>query len=523
MNIVEILQKQAQERPDAPAIIDMHHGRERVTTFAGLENASAGGAAMLRGLGLANGDTALVFQPMSAELYIALMALFRLGITAMFVDPSAGREHIERCCGISPPQVLIASPKAHLLRLISPALRHIPHHICFSRFMPGCKSWSSSGRLEPYLPITPSAKESPALITFTSGSTGKPKGVVRSHGFLLEQHRVLERAIHLTPGTTDLTTLPVFVLANLASGVTSLLPDADLRCPGAIKAAAVLRQIDRHHPVSVVASPALLERICESCEESGRTVSGFRHLFTGGAPVFPDHLDRFAATFPAADVVAVYGSTEAEPIAHISGKELTADDMAAMSGGAGLLAGFPLDEITVRVILPRWGTPLGVLDDSGFSAICLPAGKGGEIVVCGGHVLKGYLNGVGDEETKFRVNDEIWHRTGDSGYFDSIGRLWLLGRSAAVINDVRGVLYPFAVECAARQLHGIVRAALVSRQEERILFVQPEKGLNIDTDALCNALKWAQLDRVLELDAIPLDRRHNAKVDYVALAKITGL
>lgn len=520
MNIAKVLQRQAQKRPAAPAIIDMHRGRERVTTFAGLESASARGAALLLETGLVSGDTVLVFQPMSAELYIALMALFRVGMTAMFLDPSAGREHIERCCAIRPPTALIASPAAHLLRLVSPALRRIPRHICFTRFIPGSIPWNRSERLEPHLPITPCEADRPALITFTSGSTGLPKAAVRSHGFLLEQHRVLERAIHLAPGAIDLTTLPVFVLANLASGVTSLIPDADLRRPGIIKAAPVLRQIERHRPVSVVASPAFLERICDTSELSGRTVSGFQYIFTGGAPVFSDHLDRFAATFPGAEVVAVYGSTEAEPIAHITRKELTAADMTAMSTGAGLPAGIPVDEISVQVISPRWGTPLGRLDDSGFSAMCLPRGKAGEIVVSGGHVLKGYLNGVGDEETKFRVNDEIWHRTGDSGYFEHTGRLWLLGRSAAVINDDRGELYPFAVECAARQFPGIVRTALVNRQEKRILFIQPVKGSHIDTIAVRNALVWAQLDDVRELDEIPLDRRHNAKVDYVRLAKI---
>jgi acyl-CoA synthetase (AMP-forming)/AMP-acid ligase II len=252
----------------------------------------------------------------------------------------------------------------------------------------------------------------------------------------------------------------------------------------------------------------------------GNTVSGFRYVFTGGAPVFPNHLDRFAATFPDAEIVAVYGSTEAEPIAHIARKELTADDIAAMFAGAGLLVGMPVAEISVRVISPQWGMPLGTLDENGFSAICLAAGKTGEIVVNGGHVLKGYLNGVGDEETKFRVDNQIWHRTGDSGYLEDTGRLWLLGRTSAVINDERGELYPFAVECAVRQLPAVAHAALVGRQNKRIMFVQPRKGFSIDTDAVRHTLAWAWLDEVRVLEEIPLDRRHNAKVDYCRLAKI---
>ena len=53
-------------------------------------------------------------------------------------------------------------------------------------------------------------------------------------------------------------------------------------------------------------------------------------------------------------------------------------------------------------------------------------GEPGEIVVAGGHVLPGYLNGEGDVETKFEVDGARWHRTGDLGYLDGAGRLWLL-------------------------------------------------------------------------------------------------
>jgi acyl-CoA synthetase (AMP-forming)/AMP-acid ligase II len=517
MNIVGILHEQAQARPNAAAIIDVRGGRERVTTFAALEKAAAQGAALLEAYGLQRGETVLVFLPMSAELYIALLALMRLGLTAMFLDPSAGRDHIERCCAICPPAALIATPRAHLLRLVSPPLRRIRRHFAFAAFLPGTVPWGHAARLQPRLEIAASPAEFPALITFTSGSTGQPKATVRSHGFLLEQHRVLERAIHLTPGAVDLTTLPVFVLANLASGVTSLLPDADLRRPGNIAAAPVLRQIRRHRPASVVASPAFLERLCAADPDAAETLPGFRYVFTGGAPVFPDHLDRFAAAFPGAEIVAVYGSTEAEPIAHIARNELSEDDMAAMSAGAGLLAGAPIAEIRTAVIAAAWGTPLPAMSAAEFHQRCLPSAEPGEIVVSGEHVLQGYLHGRGDAETKFRVDGTIWHRTGDCGYFDVRGRLWLLGRASAVIHDARGQLYPFAVECAARTCAGVERAALLGRNGQRILFVQTCAGQRVDTDGLRRSLHWAQLDEVRLLRKIPLDKRHNAKVDYTRL------
>ena len=157
----------------------------------------------------------------------------------------------------------------------------------------------------------------PAIVTFTSGSTGVPKVAVRTHGFLLAQHRALEETLTLEPGNVDLATLPIVLLANLASGVTSIIPDADLRAPGTIRPEPVIDQIQLLRPGRVIATPALLERLVTRLEDAGGTLKGVRQIFTGGAPVFPSLLDRVANVAPSASILAVYGSTEAEPIASL--------------------------------------------------------------------------------------------------------------------------------------------------------------------------------------------------------------
>src|SRR5207302_1048715 len=115
MNIAGILTEQAAIRPEAAAIIDGRGGRSRITSFRQMERASGSAAALLSGAGLRAGDHVLVLQPMSAELYIALIAIFRLGLVAMFFDPSAGRDHITACCEMTPPRAFIGSAKAQLL------------------------------------------------------------------------------------------------------------------------------------------------------------------------------------------------------------------------------------------------------------------------------------------------------------------------------------------------------------------------------------------------------------------------
>ncbi|MGE0128394.1 MAG: AMP-binding protein [Blastocatellales bacterium] len=527
MNIIKILRQHAIERPDAPAIIDSRRGRDRVITFAELERASAQTAALLRNEGLRAGDAALVFHPMSAELYITLLAIFRLGLTAMFLDPSAGREHIERCCAMAEPQALIAAAFAHALRLISPAVRRIPRKFVIGPALPGAVSihqaWRAK-RLPPATEIVSCAPDHAALLTFTSGSTGEPKAALRTHGFLLAQHRAIERSLALAAGEIDLTTLPIFALANLASGVTSVIPHADLRFPGAIDPSPLMRQIRAHRPATTAASPALLERLADHCLKSGERLDSFKRIYTGGAPVFPRALDKLQAVAPQAEIVAVYGSTEAEPIAHVARGEMKSEDIEAMIGGRGLLAGHPVSEIKLRILRNQSGEPADSFTATEFEAARARADEPGEIVVSGDHVLSGYWRGQGDREIKFKVDGEVWHRTGDAGYVDEAGRLWLLGRLEARINDARGALYPFAVECAASHHAGLRRAAIIAHEGQRLLVIEPSDDEQApELAALRRSLAWAHIDEMRRLKRIPVDRRHNAKVDYPRLRRLLAM
>ncbi|HEV2239099.1 MAG TPA: AMP-binding protein, partial [Ktedonobacterales bacterium] len=167
MNIAAILTERAAAHPDVAAIIDAPHGRAgqaRATTYAALERAAAQGATLLWGAGLRPGDRVLVFVPMSAELYAVLVALFRLGLVPMFVDPSSGLEHLERCCQIMPPRAFVGSPKAHVLRAFSPALRRIPRQIVVGGLAPGALRWGHARQLAPWVPIHASGADDPALI-----------------------------------------------------------------------------------------------------------------------------------------------------------------------------------------------------------------------------------------------------------------------------------------------------------------------------------------------------------------------
>jgi acyl-CoA synthetase (AMP-forming)/AMP-acid ligase II len=517
VNIARILSEQAAKCGDAPAIIDVRRGRDRVTSFHSLEAAAARLAEQISRAGVSAGESVLILYPMSAELYAVLIALFRIGAVAMFLDPSAGREFIARCLRENPPRAFFGSASAHMLRIWIRELRRVPLFFCVAP-LPGTVRLSLRADVPGNTEVAATDGSDPAIITFTSGSTGAPKGAVRTHGFLLAQHRALKSSLHHRAGTMDLTTLPVFVLANLASGITSVIPDADLRRPGRIAPGPVIRQTQRFPISTMAASPAFVSRLAAECRRSGLRLTSLQHVFMGGAPVFPEDLRGAQAAFPEGEIVAIYGSTEAEPMAEVSLGSITTEDFDAMARGRGLLAGNPVESISLRILPDRWGTPIAPLNSGQFQALCLASEGTGEIVVSGEHVLQGYLRGAGDAENKFRVDETVWHRTGDLGWIDRQGRLWLMGRASAAIRDERGTLYPFAVECAVRQIPGVSRAAILAVNGKRIMAI--EAASRGASDAAREKMAWAHLDEIRVVRRMPTDKRHNAKIDYVELRRM---
>ncbi len=111
-------------------------------------------------------------------------------------------------------------------------------------------------------------------------------------------------------------------------------------------------------------------------------------------------------------------------------KKMSKADLEKTSAGGGLLAGKPIAEIELAIVDP---VELNTFAKNGANSKFnrLPANSTGEIVVRGKHVIKTYLNGQGDAETKVKANgSKVWHRTGDAGCLDDQGRLWLMGRCA---------------------------------------------------------------------------------------------
>ena len=484
MNLIYQLKERAKMHPERTALID----QTREISYVELYQEVSSGAQFLLDRGLVKGDCLLVVEPISIDLYIHLLSAFHTGITVMLIDPAAGKKVIQHSLSLHQVVGFIGSPKAHLLRLAIPEIRKIRHTFHTSSWVPFSKQWKTNKTVVPE--PTEVKADTPALITFTSGSTGMPKAACRTHGFLIAQHAALSSALDFREGEVDLITLPVFAIANLASGMTSIIADTDLRKPAEADSAAILAQCKLHKITRCAASPAFFHKLY--CDKS---LDGLETIYTGGAPVFLQMLDAIQQEYPDLGIVTVYGSTEAEPISHVAWNEVTPEDHQAMKDGKGLLVGNPVPETKVMIYQPA---------EDGI----------GQITVTGDHVLKGYLNGIGDEETKIAHEGEIWHLTGDMGYLDNDGRLWLMGRESAVFQIDEKIIYPFGIECAVMQHPKIDRCAVVQYQGRSLLCLERSD---------CDLVKLKQdfpeygYLEFIQVERVPIDRRHNAKVDYPVL------
>ena len=497
MNIGRLIRDHATLFPDRPALIEGSGLQRKVLTFADMDQQTAQGSSFLHSNRHEYGECILFMQPVSIKLYVGLLSVMRAGLNAAFIDPSQSRAFLNSVIKMYPPHAFYGDGKARFARLVYPALGRIPRY--------DHRALTKSVSVPSKEPKTPPI-DNASLITFTSGSTGQPKRIIRTHQFLGAQHRALEKAIDLEGGEIDLITLPMFVLANIASGLTSVLADMDFAQPG-MGVLASCTQAQESGATRVAASPAFFESMLGSNTDFPK----LEKIYTGGAPVSPQLLESLGQAFPDAKVSAVYGSSEAEPIAVLDSREISKEDMKKMKEGSGLLAGIPVPDISCSIIPENEKLP--DLDNEPM--------KSGEICVSGEHVLDSYHDDAEDHQHKIQVKDKIWHRTGDAGYFDGYGRLWLLGRCGAAFTDKGGKLrYPLEIEIPVNAIPFVHRSAVIIHHDRPTLFVELEKGIktsNEISESILGCVPERAVSEIRFIDKIPVDRRHNAKINYQAL------
>ena len=492
------------ERAGVIALREMADEQPSIT-FGDLARRIDDTASGLRGAGIEPGDRVAIMIPPGIEMITTLFACWRMGAAAVLVDGALTPKQMTAALKAAYPKHLIGIPKALGAatamrwpgrRIAAGSMSRIQRRLVGAEHdLDSLRSAGSAHDLE-----LPSSTDEAAVV-FTSGSTGPSKGVRYTHGKLAAQRDLIADLYDITSADSLVAAFAPFAIYGPLLGITSTVPDIDVSAPGSIDANTLADAVSAIDATMVFASPAALEQLVTTEPQIApahrAALANVRILLSAGAPVRASLLEATAAVFPNATAHTPYGMTEALPVASISLPELV-----EAGSGEGVCVGKPVAGVDVQI-------------------------DGGEIVVRADHQRVGYDRLW--HTTHLASQPHGWHRTGDVGHIDGDGRLWVNGRVQHLIHAESGPIGPVALEKAVEDLNGVRMAAVVGvgpvgNQRVVVIIERDEpvaKASLADLSMIDSVRGVADTDvvAVFDIAKLPVDRRHNSKIDRTALAE----
>ncbi len=332
---------------------------------------------------------------------------------------------------------------------------------------------TSAGATMPDVAI---ATDDDATILYTSGTTGHPKGAVSTHravltGLLGFGCRTIVEALRKEPGephphpTAFILVVPLFhVTGCIPVMLGSALTGAKLVMMNKWDPARALELIERERVTTFVGVPTMSADLLACPDFATRDTSSLQNVGGGGAPMAPELVRRIDASFGAARPQIGYGMTETNAY----GPSNSGDDYARKPASTG------------RVV------PILDIEVIGPEGEVLPPDAVGEICFRGASLIRGYWNNP--EATAAAVRDG-WLRTGDLGYIDDEGFVFIVDRAKDMVLRGGENVYCAEVEAAIYEHPAVHEAAVFGLPHERlgeevVCALQPRAGATIDTQEL---------------------------------------
>ncbi len=463
--------------------------------------------------GLRSGDRVAMLTPPGIDLLVAVYGVWRAGGVTVVADRGLGLGGLGQAVRSARPLWTIGPKPA---ALASTALRWAPRatHVDVAELMGD----AGTQRHDTELPVPP-AGDADAAVLFTSGATGPAKGVRYTHRQLASQRDALAATYGITDDDRLVAAFAPFALYGPSLGVPTALTDCDVTTPGALTVEAFDNACRAVGATMAFGSPAALANVVATAEAASsnawRGIDGLRLVFSAGAPVPAETLRSISRIATQATIHTPYGMTEALPVADIDLGGIES----AEAGDAipGVCVGQPVAGAEVRICELGFDAVSGVPD-------ALAPGATGEILVRAPWVSDGYV-GRWETQRLARPGDG-WHRTGDVGQIDSSGRLWIEGRSGHVIGTANGVVTPVPVERAIERAlspSGVVTVGRVAAVgvgpegcQQLVIVLESSAKPGLAPSGVASAVRAAvdlPVAAVLTMETVPVDIRHNAKID----------
>ncbi|MCU1397074.1 MAG: putative fatty-acid--CoA ligase [Acidimicrobiales bacterium] len=505
----------------SPGFVDGATGTE--TSFADLHQRVMGIAAGLASAGVRPGDRVAVLVLPGVDLLASVYASWRAGAVTVIADRGLGLRGLGRAVRGARVQWVIGPTKAlAAARVLRWAPRARLIAVGRRRSLGAVATLRGLARSTAPLPPEPRAGD-PSAVLYTSGATGPAKGVRYTHGQMSSQCDALAALYDIDVDDRLVAAFAPFALYGPALGIASTIPDVDVTRPGTLTAEALVAAVGSVAATVVFASPAALANVVRTAGAvPDPRLASVRLVLSAGAPVPVATLRAMADLCPNATLRTPYGMTECLPVADISVPEIDAAIVGSGSSSAfaGVCVGAPVAGVLV-MIAPLDFDPLLPVESVGVGVM-------GEVLIHAPWVSSGYdqLWRTQHDARPAGTDGNTWHRSGDVGHLDRDGRLWIEGRSVHVIDAESGPITPVPVEVAVERLDGIDRCAAVgvgpSGCQQLVVVIEdpnaPEGLASTERATRVRSAVDGSVAAVLVLHALPVDIRHNTKIDRAAVA-----
>jgi fatty-acyl-CoA synthase len=443
----------ARETPQRVALT--YQGHE--TSYAALNATVEAAAGLLKAQGVGPDTVVALLMKNSPAFIEAAMAISHLGGIYLPLNFRLSGEEVTYITGDASAKLILVDEE--LLALAPAALPRIV-------ITPAAQA-DLAALAEGHAPISEPAQRQPSdlfRLMYTSGTTARPKGVMHSYENFYFKSADHVNVLGLDAETRLLTVGPLYhVGAFDLPGVAVLMAGGMMAIHRDFDPAAVLASIERERLNAAWLAPVMTTALLTSPEAGNHDLSSLRWVVGGGERTPESRIVQFGKLFPNARYIDAYGLTE-------SG-----------SGDTFMTPGRELEKIgsagrtTMHVAL-------SIRDDDGNG---MPTGEEGEICLCGPKVTKGYWNDP--EKTASAFFPGGWFRTGDVGYLDEEGFLFITDRKKDMIISGGENIASSEVERAIQMLPQVLECAVIGVPDERwgerpMAVIVPAPGATLDPD-----------------------------------------